>query len=240
MPGIQYSDLLSSVTLRLAGRANAYTTDQLLSAINEGKDELWKALVQTTDDYFLQQTTTTAAQTNTFAPLSTILREYTLPLDCLRPRFIEVTAPAGFERVRFEYRKINHPDFIEQRNQATAQGPGGGSVNTFFTATQIYFYTISGKNQFMLARYPEQAFTLRVWYVRALADGGQNSVLDETVLPFKSDIINFAVKRLSAVGKDAAAFALWSEAWRNGIIGTVQAAGPRSDTNPIYSAEAEY
>jgi hypothetical protein len=240
LPGIQYSDLMNAVLLRLAGRANAVTTDQLLSAINEGKDELWKALVTTTDDYFLQQTVTTPANgVNLFAALNTTTREYTLPLDCLRPRFIEVISPVGYERTKFFYRKINHSDFTEQRNQSTAAGPAG-STSSFITGTGIYFYTIGGKNTLILARFPEVAFTLRIWYVRALPDGAQGSTLDETVLPFRTDIINFAVKRLSATGKDATAFALWSEAWRSSIINTIQVAGPRSETNLQTSMEAEY
>lgn len=235
---IQYSTLLSDVLARLAGQGNKYTPDQLKSFINEGKDEVWKALVATTDDYFLQATTTTAAQSNTFAALNLTTREYALPGDCLRPRFIEVLLPSGYERTKFLYRKINHPDFAEQRNQSTATGPSGSS-STFITSPQVYFYTIGGKNTLILARYPQVAFTLKVWYVRALADLTDGSNLDETVSPFKTDIINFAVKRATLVGKDLTGFAAWQESWRSGIIGTIEAAGPRSETNPIFCTDSD-
>lgn len=234
---IQYSTLLSDVLARLAGQGNKYTPDQLKSFINEGKDEVWKALVEASEDYFLQFTVTTPSQSNTFAALNVATREYALPGDCLRPRLIEVLTP-GYERTRFTYRKIHNPDFISQRNQSTAAG-SSGSQSVFMTPPEEYFYTIGGKNTFILARYPEVAFTLKVWYVRALADLTDGSSLDETVAPFKADITNFAVKRATAVGKDAAGFAVWSESWRSSIINTVQAAGPRSETNAIYVTDRE-
>jgi hypothetical protein len=194
---VPYAQILSDVQSRLGGRANAFTPSQYNSAINEGVAEVWKALVATTDDFFLQSTTTTASLTNTFAALNTTTREYTLPGDCLRPRLIEVTAPSGYERMQFLYRKINHPEFIEQRNDATANGPGSTSA---FTSAFLpaYFYTITGKNTLMLAKYPEVAFTLKVWYVRALPLLQSGGSIDETVAPFTNDITTFAVKRLAS------------------------------------------
>lgn len=234
---VTYADIVGAVNSRLAGLANAFTADQIQSFVNEGKDELWKALANNSDDYFLQSTTTTASQSNTFAALNTTTREYTLPIDCLRPRFIEVLAPSGYEKVEFLWRKIHHPDFADQRRQATADGPTPS--NSFISIPQVYYYTIVGKNTFMLARYPEVAFNLKVWYVRSLPDLAQGSSLDETVAPFKNDIVNFAVKRCQTL-KDPASFALWLGEWRSSIVGTVQAAGPRSDSNAIFVAEAEY
>lgn len=234
-----YAQILSDVQVRLAGRANAFTPAQYTSAINEALAELWKALVGTTDDYFLQSTTTTASQTNTFAALSTTVREYTLPGDCLRPRFIEVTAPAGYERVQFLYRKINHPEFITQRNNSTAVGPSS-STTAIDEFSSVYYYTIGGKNTLVLARYPEVAFTLKIWYVRALPAFQAGGAVDETVAPFANEITTFAVKRLQSIGQDPGAFAIWSEAWTNGIRNTVQAAGPRSETNFITAQESEY
>lgn len=236
---VSYAQILADVQARMAGRANAFTPSQYQSAINEGLAELWKALVATTDDFFLQFTTTTAGQTNTFAALSTTVREYTLPGDCLRPRFIEVLAPAGYERVQFLYRKIHHPEFITQRNNSTAVGPSS-STAAIDEFTSVYYYTIAGKNTLVLARYPEQPFTLKVWYVRALPILVSGGTLDETVAPFANEITTFATKRLQSIGGDPGAFAVWSEAWRGGIVGTVQAAGPRSETNAQYAAESEY
>lgn len=235
---VNYSQLISDVNDRLAGLANAFTATQLKGFINEGKDELWKALVGNTDDYFLQSTTTTAAQSNTFAALSTSVREYTLPADCLRPRFIEVLSPAGYESVQFLYRKIHHPDFADQRRASTASGSTGSSSSFSFLG-DVYFYTITGKNTLMLARYPSVALVLKVWYVRALPDLDSGSNLDETVAPFRSDITNFAVKRAQSIkAGDGAGFALWQGEWVKGIIATVSAAGPRSETNILTAAEA--
>lgn len=234
---VQYSELLSQVLARVSGKGNAFTTDQYRSFINEGKDELWKALVATTDDYFLQSTVTTPSNAvNLFAPLSLTVREYVLPGDCLKPRFIEVLGPAGYEMTQFIYRKIHHPDFQDQRNLSTQNGPQGAS-DAFLTA-DAYYYTIVGKNTLMLARYPEVAFTLKVWYVRALPDMDVGSSIDETVVPFKSDIVNFAVKRCELVA-DADGFAGWLESWKASIVETVQAAGPRSE-GAIFVQDAEY
>jgi len=235
---VSYAQILSDVQARMGGRANASTPSQYTSAINEGLAEVWKALVATADDFFLQSTTTTASQTNTFAALNTTTREYTLPGDCLRPRFIEVLAPTGYERVQFLYRKIHHPEFITQRNNSTAIGPSS-STSAIDEFTSVYYFTITGKNTLVLARYPEVAFTLKIWYVRALPMLQSGGTIDETVAPFANDIVTFAVKRLQSIN-DPTAFAMWAEAWRNGIIATVQAAGPRSDTNPCYAAESEY
>lgn len=235
---IQYSSLVTDVNSRLAGAANKYTPDQIKSFINEGKDELWKALVATSDDYFVVPTVLTpTTDAQYFAALTTTAREFTLPANCLRPRFIEVLNP-GYERVKFYYRKINHPDFTDQRNASTAAGQAG-STSTFITSAQVYFYTIVGKNTLSLARFPEIAFQLRVWYVRALADMADGSSLDETVQPYRSDIVNFAVRRAQLVGK-APEFAEWLSEWRSGIIGTVQSAGARSDTNPVFAIESDY
>lgn len=236
---VSYAQILSDVQARLGGRANAFTPSQYTSAINEGMAELWKALVATTDDYFLQSTTTTASQTNTFAALNTTTREYTLPGDCLRPRFIEVTAPTGYERVQFLYRKIGHPEFTTQRNASTAAGPSS-STTALDEFSSLYYYTVGGKNTLILAKYPEQAFTLKIWYVRALPLLAPGGTIDETVAPFTNEITTFATKRLQSIGGDAGKFAVWMEAWKSGITGTVEAAGPRSETNPIYAAESEY
>jgi len=235
---VSYAQILSDVQARMGGRANASTPSQYTSAINEGLAEVWKALVAVADDFFLQSTTTTASQTNTFAALNTTTREYTLPGDCLRPRFIEVLAPTGYERVQFLYRKIHHPEFVTQRNNSTAIGPSS-STSAIDEFTSVYFYSIVGKNTLILARYPEVAFTLKVWYVRALPMLQSGGTIDETVAPFTNDITTFAVKRLQSIN-DPTAFAMWVEAWRNGIIATVQAAGNRSETNANFSAEAEY
>jgi len=234
---VSYAQILSDVQARMGGRANASTPSQYNSAINEGVAEVWKALVATADDFFLQSTTTTASQLNTFVALNTTTREYALPGDCLRPRFIEVLT-AGYERVQFLYRKINHPEFIEQRNDATANGPGSTSAfsNSFLPA---YFYTIGGKGTFILAKYPEVAFTLKIWYVRALPLLQSGGSLDEMVAPFTNDITTFAVKRLQSIN-DPTAFAMWAEAWRSGIVGTIQAIGPRSETNPVTAIDASY
>ena len=222
---------LTDVQTRLAGLANAFTQQQLISFINEGKDELWEAFITSADDYFVQSTTTTAGQTNTLATLSTTTREYTLPSDCLAPRFIECVTP-GFEYIRFVYRKITHPDFQEQRRSATQSGSDASSL-TF----QTYYYTIVGKNTIMFAAFPETAFTIKVWYVRALPDlVNLGDALDEMVQPLARRITDYVVKQIQLI-KDPNAWVAWKEDWKDKIALTVEAASPRDETTPTFSIE---
>jgi hypothetical protein len=221
---------ISETQTRLAGLANAFTNQQLISFINEGKDAFWTALVTSADDYFIQQTTGTTGQVNTFLPLSTTVREYTLPSDCLAPRFIEVTS-SGFEDVRFVYRKITHPDFQQQRRDATANGPATGSNFS------IYYYTIVGKETFMLAAYPEQALTLSIWYVRSLPDlVNLGDSIDETVLPFPRVICDYVVRKIELI-KDPATFAAWKDEWRTNLMLMIEGASPRDETNGVFVSD---
>jgi hypothetical protein len=225
-PAKSVQSLIGEMDTRLAGLANAFTNQQKLSFLNEGKDEFWSALVTLSDDYFMQATSTTALQSNTFAALATSTREYALPGDCLAPRFIECTT-AGYENTRFVYRKITHPDFQNQRRTATSVGSSSGSqFNT-------YYYTIVGKGTLVLAAYPEVAFTLKIWYVRALPDFTLSDSINETVMPFSRKIVDYAIMKVQLV-KDPTAFIAWKDEWRSGIILMLEAASPKDSTGPVF------
>lgn len=233
MAGIPTQQLITSIQTRLGGSANAITPDQLLDFVNEAKDEFWEVLASCESDYFGQNTTTTPGQTNTFLALTTTNRIYALPADCLHPRFIEVVAPNGYEFVRFVYRPISHPEFQEQRRVGTANGAGAGTNNS---PLAIYYYTIWGKNNFLLAAFPEVAFTLTIWYIRAIADLVLSGNFDETVLPFPKKIVDYAVSRIRLI-KDVNEWVAWKEAWKEDVITLIEAATPRSSTDPIFASD---
>jgi hypothetical protein len=224
MAGTPTQQIIKSIQTRLSGAANAYTVDQLLDYVNEGKDEFWKILVASDGDYFLQSTTTTVAQSNTFIALNTTTREYTLPSDYLKARFIECLT-AGYEDVEFVYRNISHPDFQQQRRDATANGSG--------ITRSKYFYSIAGKNTFMLAAYPETTFTLKIWYARAIPDLLIGGSFDETALPFPKSIVDYAVSKIQ-LSRDPSQWGIWKDVWRQDVVTLVEAATPRSSTDPQF------
>jgi hypothetical protein len=230
MSGTPTQQLITSIQTRLGGSANALTSDQFLDFVNEAKDEFWSVLVTCANDYFVQNTTTTVSQSNTFAALNTTTREYTLPSDYLCARFIEVLSPSGYENTRFVFRDLSHPEFQAQRRDSTASGNSSGALR------DVYYYTIVGKNTFMLAAYPEVAFTLKIWYVRAIADLVLAGTFDETVLPFPKKIVDYAVSRIRFV-KDPGEWAAWKQAWKDDVVTLLEAATPRSSTDAQFAAE---
>jgi hypothetical protein len=207
-------NLLTMVQTRLGGKANSVTSDQLLDFLNSAKDELWSILKQEQIELFTTKTQAVdSTQTTYFAPLLTNTREYTLPFDVRDILFIEVTAPIGYELVKFTRRSILHPDFRTARTSASAFQNQGGSIP--LVGIIEYFYDIVGKNTFVLAQFPETTFTLTIWYVRALPDftlGASTSPIDEIIFPFHKKLVDYATMLVMLRGGEAG-FAAWKTMW---------------------------
>ena len=224
--------LHDDLIVRLGGYQNAFDSSSLLSFINEGHAEVWAILKTLDDEYFVEDTQTADSSADDYmAALTTSAREFNLPANVREVRLIEVTAPSGFEHVRFEYRKQSDPEFREARALATAQGAGSG------TPTAIYYYTILGKRTLQLASYPEAAFTLKIWYVRSLDDIDFDDVVDEILHPYTKKIVTFALERALKTLQDETLSREWLEAWRDDIRTLVMAATPRDSSGPRFIAE---
>jgi len=150
------------VTDRLLGYANVINTTALLDFLNEAKDEVWTALKTMNQDYFgeISQNTDPLAD-NYFPDLSTTVREYTLPNDFSAIRFIEPVEP-GFEQIVFKFCNLESPEFQTARRAA--------NVDRTLTPTVEYWYTIFGKDQFIMAIFPETPMEIKLYYIRHLHD----------------------------------------------------------------------
>lgn len=231
--------LINLAQTNLGGLANAVTPDQLLSFINEGKDELWSILKQQNENLFtVSSQSTTPTGSYYFAPLSTTVREYALPFDVRDILFIEVTGPSGYERVKFTRRPMLSSPFRDARTSATAFNAQGSSSS--LSGVGEYFYDIVGKGTLVLAQYPEIAFSLNIWFVRALPDitvGQTSGTIDEIVFPFHKKIVDFAVSKIM-LREDMSEFAIWKEQWKEDIINVVQGVG-RKSADPQFVQDFE-
>lgn len=231
---IPINDLLTAVNNDLKGYANAFSQSQKLEALNKAKDEVCSILKTQNANYFVtssQSSDSTAA--HYFAALNTTTREYTLPPDMLELRFIEVTSPAGYEGTDFQFRDLSHPDFQNSRRIATANG----SATPAIAGSSIYFYTITGKDQFMLADYPETAFVIKLWYVYAIPDFASDDTLSEILFPYDKKLSDWAVKRLLLQEQDQAGYAAWTTEWRTSVITLTGASNVRQSTTPEFVAD---
>lgn len=209
--------LLQLVGNKLAGLSNAFTQDQQLAFINDGKDEVWAALKQLCQQYFTISTQNVdQTKTNYFGTLLTSTREYALPPDCRDILFIECLS-SGFENVEFVRRDILSQEFRSARRDATANGSGSGSSRS------RYVYDITGQGTFMLAQYPEFAFNLVLWYVRALPDITVNSTIDDILTPFSTKIVDYACMQARLI-KDPSEFAAWKDLWKSDLVSMMQTA----------------
>ena len=229
--------LLNLAQTNLGGLSNAVTNDQLLSFINEGKDELWSILKQANENLFVVSSQATQSNNPYYFPaLSLTVREYTLPFDVRDILFIEVTGPSGYERVKFTRKAMTHPDFRDARTGATAFNAQGGSSP--LTGVGEYFYDVVGKSTIVLAQYPEVAFTLIIWFIRTLPDitlGSTTGTIDEILFPFHKKIVDYAVMKIM-LREEQDNFAAWKSQWRDDVIGTVQGVG-RKSADPIFTAD---
>lgn len=225
-------DLIDLTKARLGGYQNSLDTEVLMSHINEGKDEVWGLLKSLDDQYFVVQSqATTSTADYYFSSLSTALREYTLPSDFREVKLIEVTT-SGYTDVRFVYRDAHHPDFAEARRAANYD-------NTPSNSSCVYYYTIYGKSTFALANYPEAAITLRLWYVRALADYEAADTVDEILLSFAKKIAEYAAMKVMLLQQDQPQFEEWQKVWRQDILSIATSANNRNQSDIETAVEFE-
>src|ERR1017187_383360 len=229
VPTVTGQTLIDIANDLLAGYQNGVDSRALLTYLNLAKDEVWGVTKELHDEYFqvFSQSTNPTADYY-FAPLTTSVRNYTLPADLRSIEFIECTTP-GFQGTTFSYAKLNTPQFRQERqasNEANAPDPNNNVTE--------YLYSIAGKNQFVLAAYPAAPMTLILWYTRALPDFEAQDTLDEILFPFSKKLAEFAAKRAMCGVQDAGQFGIWKAEWRDSLINLVQSSGSRNDADPQF------
>ena len=230
-------DLIDGTNSRLAGYQNAIDSDGLLSFLNEAKDEVWALLKNLHTEYFETSTQNTDSTQLNFFPLDqngntlphntfqTNVRQYTLPSDFREIKFIEETLK-GFEQTVYTYQGIDSDNFRTARRSA--------NVDPTLTPTVEYFYTISGKNQFVLAQFPEAPFIPVIWYVRALPDFQATDTIDQILFPYSKKMQDYAVKKAMLSLQDPAQFQAWQVQWRESLHTLETSASPRNQADPEY------
>jgi hypothetical protein len=228
-------DLIDLTNLRLAGLSNGVSDQALVSYINEAKDEIWAALKEENDEYFMQSTQTTDAtqlnyfprdlSNNALTTLSTTSRSYLLPTDLREIKFIEVTTK-GYEQTVFVYKNITDSDFKSARRSA--------SVDPTLTPSTEYFYTILGKNRFELAQFPETQFAITLWYIRSLPDFEASDSVDEILLPYSKKIADYASKKAVLGMQDPGQFAMWTQEWKADLVTVMSSASPRNQADAQF------
>lgn len=219
-------DLFDMANQRLLGYQNAVKAEALLSYLNEGKDEIWAILKNLQEEYFMQQTQSTdASQLNFFPQMATNQRQYTLPQDFREIWYIEVETP-GFEQMIFTYKDINDNDFREARRAA--------NVDSTLSPSVEYFYTIFGKDQLLIAQFPETAFTVTIFYTRNILDFQLDDPIAEILLPYSKKIADYAVKKAMLGLQDQEQFNVWRQEWRDDITMIASSASPRNQADPVF------
>lgn len=229
IPSLKGSDLIQLAQYNLGGRANAVNNQQMLSFLNEGKDEVWSSLKGLSEKYFVDQTQNTdPTKINYFPALNTTVREYSLPTDFRGLAFIEVK-DSGYEFVRFIQMDMTNPIWRNERRGSTANGPG-------VTVTSAsYYYDIIGMNTLIMAEFPEINFNLKLWYLHAIPDIQASTVLSDIVFPFTKKIVDYACMKIM-LRADYNAFAAWKEQWRSDLITMMQGA-TRDQADPQFAQD---
>jgi hypothetical protein len=231
-PKMSGQDLLDDLRIELGGLSNAFTVDQLLSFINKGKDEVWSVIRSLDLDYFGDNTQTTDnTKDSYFANLVVNQREYTLPINCREPRFIECLS-SGFQDRIFEYRKFDDPVFATARRESTAFGPT--TQNDSGSVLGRYYYTIFGSNQLILAQFPEAPLQVVLWYIKAVDDIAVDTEVTEILHPFNKKIVDYAATRAILTTQNQMMTEAWASEWKESIKTLALSAGPRTSTNPIF------
>jgi hypothetical protein len=220
-------DLIDLANDLMAGYANGVDSRALLSYLNMGKDEVW-ALIKTLKEEYAQAFSQSTDPTADFyfPQLVPGTRQYDLPSDLHSIDMIECTTP-DYTSAKFVYRKPTDPDFRNARMSATGEPNSTMQAGTFF-------YTIVGKNKFMLADYPPTTLTLTLWYTRSLPDFEASDTIDEIVFPFGKKIAEYAVKFAMLGLQDASQFSMWERTWRESVITLMQGAAPRNESDPTF------
>lgn len=226
---VVFQELIDLANSELAGYQNAVDSTALNSFLNEGKDEVWSALKQLNDEYFLVfSQSTVSTDPYYFGPLTTSTREYALPSDFREIKFIEVVTQ-GYTNAQFVYKDPTSPEFRDARRLANSGGPNSNTNNLFF------LYTIVGKNQFVMADFPPIPLTLKLWYIRSLADYEPSDSVDEILFPYTKKICTYAVRKALLSTQDQAMWAAWKQEWRDGIISVTSTAAPRNQSDPVFT-----
>lgn len=214
----------------LGGYSNAIDPNVLLQMLNEGKNEVWAVLKGLRSDYFIRSTSyaqTDQNATNYFGPMSTSVREYTLPADFQEMKFIEVLDP-GYEDTEFIYRDMSSAEWRELRRSATNQNGQNQDELQFH-------YDIVGQNTFIMAEYPAYAYQKPViWYVRRLTDFEPADTLDQILYPFTSKISLYAAKMCMLTVQDQPMWQVWRDEWLSGVRTVAASAGPRQISDPQF------
>ena len=215
----------------LGGYQNGIDSRALLTHLNNAKDEIWSVTKELNDEYFqVFSQATDPTKVNYFPPLQTNVREYTLPEDLRSIQFIEVQAPAGSGPVaKFTYAKLNNPSFREERESSNELG--GPEPNN---DRNSYQYSIAGHDQFVLASYPSQPYTLILWYTASIADFEATDTIADILFPFSKKMAEYAVKGAMMSLQDPAGFAAWTQTWRASLINLVQGEAERNNADPVF------
>jgi hypothetical protein len=215
----------------LGGYQNGIDSRAILTFLNNAKDEIWDVTKELHDEYFqVFSQSTNSALTNYFPPLTTNNREYTLPEDLRSIEFIEVQAPVGGGPIaKFTYAKLNNPAFREERESSNELG--GPEPNN---DRNSYLYSIAGHDQFVMASYPSQPYTLILWYTASVADFEATDTIVDILFPFSKKMAEYAAKSAMMSLQDPAGFAAWTQTWRSSLINLVQGSVERNDADPQY------
>lgn len=229
VPTIYGSTLFNLANDLLAGYQNAIDSRALLSYLNMGKDAVWEVTKDLKEQYFQTFSQSTDPSADYYFPaLSTGVRNYTLPEDLRSIEYIEVTSPT-FQGNKFVYAKMNSPEF---RNARVASNELGGPDTN--NNTNIFYYTIAGQDQFIMAQYPPADLILTLWYTFALPDFEMGDEISEVLFPFVKHIAEYAAKKAMIGTQDPGQFAMWAKEWRDSLINMVQAEGTRNDADPQF------
>ncbi|MCI0349003.1 MAG: hypothetical protein L0Z53_06215, partial [Acidobacteriales bacterium] len=163
LPAITGQILIDKCKTRMGGYANAFSSADILEAVNEAKDEVWAILKDLKKNYFVVQSqSTTPGNEDFFDKLSTTVRDYVLPTRFREMRMIECIT-TGFEHLAFNEMDFASPEFQQERRESSLTGVGVKGASE-------YMYAIVG-NKFSLAQFPEAAsLDLRLWFVEAIPD----------------------------------------------------------------------
>lgn len=215
---------------RLGGYANAVDPVDMLGFINEGKNELWSYLKGLRQDYFGKYSQNSDdAKGDYFGDLSISVREYPLPNEAREIKAIEITTP-GFEQVIFSFKDMSHPMFREARLSANASGAGSGAQ------VDEYLYDQIGTN-LVLAQYPSQAMSARVWYIAAIPDLELDEAAVTFLFPFFQKLANFGAKRATLGLRDSVGFQNWAEEWKKDLQSVMAGAATRNIAEPVFAQE---
>lgn len=228
IPQVKGQYLIDLANSLLGGYQNGVNSDVLLSLLNEGKNEVWMILKSLRADWFITSSQATdSTQNNYFGPMSTSVREYTLPNDFQEMKFLECL-DVGYEDVAFVYRDMASAQWKEARRSST-NAPGGSQANL------EYHYDIVGKNQLVLAEYPEFNFQkVKLWYVRIIPDFDAGDLIDEIVYPYANKIAFYASKLAMLPLQDQPMYAAWKEEWKESIVRIASSADPRQISDTVY------